>query len=264
MIQDAHISLNRFNMKVTIITVCKNAQATIETTIKSVLSQDYKNIEYIIIDGKSTDKTVDIINQYKNKISTFISEKDDGIYYAMNEGIEQSTGDILYFLNSGDQLFSNNTILNIVKVFKKNNADFVYGDIALCEVDNPKKLIVRRQNSVSNYFLAHDTIYHQSIFVKKGIFEKYGKFLTKYKLAADYEWVLRLYIKYKIPFLHVNQIVARYLRGGRSSNEIVNFNERLSIILMYFNKYQVFFNSLLFWVVYRVVNKIKREWLLKG
>lgn len=251
-------------MKVTIITVCKNAEDSIEATIKSVLSQNYKNIEYIIIDGKSTDKTLGIINKYKKRISTIVSEPDGGIYFAMNKGIEKSTGDILYFLNSGDQLFKNTTISNIVTVFKKNKTDVVYGDMALYEADKLNRLIIRRQNHVSKFMLAHDTIYHQSIFAKKKIFEKYGKFSEKYTIAADYEWILRLYIKYKIPFTHVDQIVAKYLRGGKSSNEIVNFKERLLIVPTYFNRYQVVGNSLLFWAIHRVLNRIRRDVFLKG
>src|SRR3990167_1514325 len=171
-------------MKVTIITVCKNAQDTIEPTLKSVFSQTYKNIEYIIIDGKSTDRTLDIVNIYKDKISKVVSGQDRGIYDAMNKGINKSTGDILYFLNAGDQLFSKETISNIVKVFVESNTEIVYGDIATCESINQKQFILRRQNHVSKSYLVHDTIYHQSIFAKKSIFNKYGTFSTKYAIAS--------------------------------------------------------------------------------
>ena len=246
-------------MKVSIITVCKNAQGTIEQTIKSVISQDYKNIEYLIIDGKSTDKTLDIVNKYKSKISVIVSEPDNGLYYAMNKGLEKSTGDIIYFLNSGDLLFNRHTISNIVNVFKKNNADVVYGDIALYESDNPKKLILRRQNRVNDFFLIHDTIYHQSIFAKKYIFEKYGKFDTRYKLAADYEWILRLIIKNNIPFYYTNQVVAKFLRGGLSFNEVESFKERFAILPVYFNFLQVVLNGFFFWLLYRVFVKIRRD-----
>lgn len=251
-------------MKVTIITVCKNAEDSIEATIKSVLSQNYKNIEYIIIDGKSTDKTLGIINKYKKRISAIVSEPDNGIYSAMNKGIGRSKGDILYFLNSGDQLFSKDTVSHIVKAFIDSNSDIVYGDIALCESLNQKQYILRRQSHASKYFLAHDTIYHQSIFVKKRLFEKYGTFSTKYSIAADYEWILRLYVKNKIPFIYVNQTIAKYLRGGRSANEVVNLRERLSILPIYFDNYTVIINGLLFWGLNRIVSKIKREWFLVG
>ena len=251
-------------MKVTIITVCKNAQDTIEETIKSVASQDYKDIEYLIIDGKSTDETLKIINKYKNKIDNIISEPDKGIYYAMNKGIKRSTGDLVYFLNSGDLFFDKNTVSNVVKLFSKNNSDIIYGDIALYEFGNPKKLILRRQNHVSDFFLAHDTIYHQSIFTKRGIFEKYGKFCTKYKLSADYEWVLRSIVKNKIPAYHANLVIAKYLRGGLSFNEQESFKERLKILPLYFSFFQILLNGLLLWFIYRLVKKIKRDCFSKG
>lgn len=251
-------------MKVTIITVCKNAQDTIEATIKSVLYQDYKNIEYIIIDGKSIDKTLGIINKYKKKISTIVSEEDSGIYFAMNKGIEKSTGDILYFLNSGDLLFNTNVISSVVKVFNKTNSSIVYGDIELYESGNQVKLILRRQNHVNNFFLVHGTIYHQSIFAKKYIFEKYGKFDTRYKLQADYEWILRLIIRHNIHFYYTNQIVAKFLRGGLSINEVESFKERFTILPRYFNLFQVVFNGFFFWLLYRVYVKIRRDYFSKG
>lgn len=251
-------------MKVSVITVSKNAQETIERTIKSVISQNYKDIEYLIVDGKSTDKTLDIVNKYKDKIDVIVSEPDGGIYYAMNKGIEKSTGDIIYFLNSGDLLFNRHTISNIVKVFKKNNSDIIYGDIALYESDNRKKLILRRQNRVSSFFLVRDTIYHQSIFVKKYIFERYGKFDLQYKLQADYEWILRLIIRNNIPFYYSNQTVAKFLRGGLSFNEIESFKERFKILPLYFNFFQVVLNGFCFWFVYRLFVKIRREYFSKG
>lgn len=251
-------------MKVTIITVCKNAQGTIEATIKSVLSQNYKNIEYIVIDGKSTDKTLNILHKYKNQISAIVSESDHGLYFAMNKGIAKSTGDILYFLNSGDQLFDNNTISNIVKVFKKTNSDIVYGDIELYESGNQVKRILRRQDHVSNFYLVHDTIYHQSIFAKKHIFKKYGKFDTRYKLQADYEWILRLIIRNNVPFYYSSQTVAIFLRGGLSFNEIESFKERFTILPRYFNLFQVIFNGFFFWLLYRVYVKIRRDCFSKG
>src|SRR3989338_780018 len=120
-------------MKVTIITVCKNAQDTIEETIKSVASQDYKDIEYLIIDGKSTDETLKIINKYKNKIDNIISEPDKGIYYAMNKGIKRSTGDLVYFLNSGDLFFDKNTVLNVVKLFDKNKIPAYHANLVIAK-----------------------------------------------------------------------------------------------------------------------------------
>lgn len=252
-------------MKVSIITVCRNAQDTIEKTIKSVIDQDYKDIEYIIIDGKSTDKTLDVVNKYKDHIDIIISEQDGGIYYAMNKGIEKSNGDIIYFLNAGDLLFKKNTVLNIVNIFLIKKTNIVYGDVAFYNSDNPKKLILRRQNKVNNFFLTYGTVSHQSIFTKRNVFKKYGKFNTQFKLQADYEWILRLFIKNKISSYYTNQIITKYLRGGLSSNSEINgLKERLKILPLYFNIPQILFNGILLWFLYRMVKKIKRDWFSKG
>ena len=248
-------------MKVSIITVCKNAQDTIEQTIKSVISQTYNNIEYLIIDGKSTDKTLDIVNKYKNKISGIISEPDGGLYYAMNKGIEKSTGDIIYFLNAGDLLFDRNTVSNVINIFKKKKTYIVYGDVAFYNSDIPMKLILRRQNNVNNIFLTYGTISHQSIFAKRNIFKKYGKFI----LQADYEWILRSFVKNKIRSYYTNQTITKYLREGLSSNSEINgFRERLKILPLYFSFPQILFNGLLIWFLYRIVKKVKRDWFSKG
>lgn len=251
-------------MKVSIITVCKNAQDTVERTIKSVISQDYQDIEYLIIDGNSIDETLNIVNQYRRKIDTIVSEPDKGLYYAMNKGIERSRGDILYFLNAGDMLFKANTISQIVKAFEKTHVDIIYGDIALYNPNQPQKLILRSQKNVSNFFLVHDTIYHQSIFTKKHIFVKYGKFNTQYRLLADYEWILRLFAKHKVSNYYLNQTVAKFLRGGLSFNEIESFKERFKILPLYFNILQVILNGFIFWLIHRVIVKINRELFLKG
>lgn len=251
-------------MKVTIITVCKNAQDTIERTIQSVIAQDYQDIEYLIIDGGSTDETLNIVNQYRRQIDTIISEPDKGLYYAMNKGIEKSNGDILYFLNSGDMLFKTNTISTVVKVFEKNKVDIIYGNIVLYNPNQPQKLIIRSQKNISNFFLGHDTIYHQSIFTKKHIFVKYGKFNTQYKLLSDYEWILRLFIKHKVSNHYLNQIVAKFLRGGLSFNEIESFKERFKILPLYFHPFQVISNGFLYWLVHRLLVKINREFFSKG
>jgi glycosyltransferase involved in cell wall biosynthesis len=252
-------------MKVSIITVCKNSQDTIERTIKSVVSQTCKDIEYLIIDGKSSDKTLGIVNKYKNNIDIIISKPDKGLYYAMNKGIERSSGDIIYFLNSGDLLFDKNTVLKIIKIFKSRKSDIVYGDVAFYNPHNLNKLILRRQNCVDRFFLGHGTISHQSIFTRRNLFEKFGKFDTQYKLAADYEWILRLFVKNRISSSYTNQTITKYLRGGLSSNsEIDGLKERLKILPLYYSFCEIVLNGLLVWFIYRLEKKIKRDWFSKG
>ena len=117
-------------MKISVITVCYNEAATIEKTLESIFNQTYQNIEFIVIDGGSTDGTLDIIEKYKDKIAYFVSEPDEGIYNAMNKGIKASSGEVLYFLNANDTLYSDDVLETVVSVFEKGNYDFVYGNIA--------------------------------------------------------------------------------------------------------------------------------------
>lgn len=246
-------------MKVSIITVCKNAQDTIEQTIRSVISQNYKNIEYLVIDGKSTDKTMDIVNRYKDKIDVIVSERDGGIYYAMNKGVEKSSGDVIYFLNSGDFLFDERIVSDIVNEFKKTNSDIIYGDALLYYENYPKRLILKRHININRLYLARDGIYHQAMFVKKDLFVKYGGFDTRFKLSADYEWTLRVLVRNNATTDRINKIIVKYLLGGACSNNKETLKERYQILPLYFSLFEVFFIGLLYWFIYHAVIKIKRE-----
>lgn len=212
-------------MKVSVITVCFNAQDTIEETIQSVLNQTYKDIEYIIVDGKSTDNTVSIIQRYREKISCFISEKDNGIYDAMNKGISLITGEIVFFLNSGDLFFNEKVIENIVNYFKANDVDLVYGDVVILD---PVELLPRIQvhQGIDRLYFFENNICHQGIFAKTEVFRKYGGFDTSFRITADYEWLLRVLFRYKVRSLYINQIVSVFALGGLSSDPI-NFKTYL-------------------------------------
>lgn len=251
-------------MKVSIITVCRNAQDTIEKTIKSVIDQDYKNIEYIIIDGRSTDKTLKIINKYKSKINTIISEPDNGIYFAMNKGIKESNGDIIYFLNSGDLLFKKTTISNVVNLFKKGNSEILYGDVLLYNNDDPERLTLVQHKNVNRSYLARDGIYHQAMFVKKNLFEKYGNFNTRFKLQADYEWTLRVLVKNIDIARRIDETVVLYLLNGVSSNYKKTWKERFQILPLYFSLLEIIFVGIFYWLIYHIIIKIRREYFLKN
>lgn len=240
-------------MKVTIITVCKNAQDTIEATIKSVVFQDYKNIEYIIIDGKSTDQTLVVIDKYKTKIKKVVSQPDDGIYYAMNKGMNYASGDIVNFLNAGDVFYKKNTVSGIVKLFKKYNPDIIYGDAVLYDTNNPQNDVLKSHKYVDDISLARWSICHQAMFTAKNIFDKYGKFEIRYKIAADYDWLLRLYIKNKVNFLYTNRVVIRYLIGGVSWYQDLKkfYYERITIAMKYYGLFRFIINN----VIMRIRNK---------
>ena len=174
---------------VSVITVCYNCESTIENTVKSVVNQTYPNIEYIIIDGKSTDRTIDIVKQFSKNIECIVSEKDDGIYSAMNKGIDICTGDYVIFLNSGD-CFYNRTVIEIM-VKKSNGQDIVYGDLIL--IHNNGTCRRSSQPPVINKFLfINHTILHPATFVKRHLFLKYGKFDEQYAVSADFDFFLRV------------------------------------------------------------------------
>lgn len=232
-------------MKVSIITVCKNAELTISDTIKSVISQNYNDIEYIIIDGKSTDNTLKIINKYQNQISCLISEEDSGIYEAMNKGINLTTGELVFFLNSNDIFISENVVNETVKRAEKKESDIYYGDI-LFLYKNKVEGYIKKHNNISRFFMFNDCITHSAIFYKRSAFDKCGLFNDKLRITADYEWLLRAMYKHKLRFKYINLIISIFYEGGIStSNETRNLlkKERNAVINSYFNKIEVFLYS---------------------
>ncbi|HPZ07361.1 MAG TPA: glycosyltransferase family 2 protein [Candidatus Eremiobacteraeota bacterium] len=181
--------------KVSIITVCKNSEKTIEKTIKSVIFQTYNHIEYIIIDGKSTDNTINIINKYRDKIEHFISEPDSGIYEAMNKGIKKATGDYCLFLNSDDYLYDNKVM---ERVFQKHyNYDIIYGN-TLFDYGNGKLILKKEPEKISYYFLYLGGLAHPGQFIQRKLFTEYGLYNESYKLSSDYELQLRLLVKHNV------------------------------------------------------------------
>jgi glycosyltransferase involved in cell wall biosynthesis len=203
---------------VSIITVCLNSEKTIEQTIQSVINQTYPNIEYIMIDGKSTDRTLDIIAKYRDKISILVSERDPGIYDAMNKGLKISKGDIINFLNAGDYLYNSSIIERIVSLFTKDNSlEMVYGDAIYYDETN-KKDFYASFHIPNRYILFIRGICHQSIFTKKSAFDKFGNFNLKYSIYADHDWLLRVLLKHRIKSYYYNIPVSFYLMGGISEN----------------------------------------------
>lgn len=209
-------------MKVSIITVCYNAETTIEHTIQSVLNQTYNDVEYIIIDGASTDKTVDIITQYKDKLSCFISEPDKGIYDAMNKGISKATGDIVGILNADDFYVDNDVISTVAKVFKEKNVDSVFADLVYLRPENLDKTV--RHYSSKNFHPEKFTYgwmpAHPTFFVKKICYEKYGLFKTDYKIAADYELLVRFLYRHQISYYYLNKVLIKMRTGGVSTRNL--------------------------------------------
>jgi len=206
-------------MKVSTITVALDAADTIEATIKSVLSQDYKNIEYIVVDGGSMDSTLDIIKRYKNSISRVISEPDNGIYDAMNKGIKLSTGDIIAILNS-DDVYTDQTIVGqIVEFMQSNSLDAAYGDLVYIDQNNADR--VTRFWKAGKYkkgaFSYGWILPHPTFFCRKNIFKRFGYFNDKLQVAADFELLLRFVEKHNIKVGYLPKVIVKMRRGGRAN-----------------------------------------------
>lgn len=212
------------NPKISIITVSYNSQSTIKHTIDSVSSQTYKNKEYILIDGASQDWTLDILDFKKDEIDNFVSEKDDGIYDAMNKGIKAATGDIIGILNSDDFYYNQDVLSKVAKVFEETNCDCLYGDLIFVNKGDISK-IVRYWKSgkfEKNIMKKGWMLPHPTFFVKKKIYQKYGLYNTSLKRAADYEMILRLLHKEKINIEYIPEILIKMRVGGESNASIWN------------------------------------------
>lgn len=211
-------------MKISIITVSLNSEYTIEDCIISIINQSYKNIEYIIIDGGSTDGTLDIIKKYSNKISLWTSEKDNGIYDAMNKGINLATGKIVGIINS-DDIYANSSVLeDIVEFISKENIDSCYGDLVYVNQEDTNKIIrfwkpgkFNKKKYKNGWMPPHPTF-----FVKNHIYKKYGFFNLKFPIVADYELMLRFLYKHSISTAYIPKVLVKMRVGGRSKPSFVN------------------------------------------
>jgi glycosyltransferase involved in cell wall biosynthesis len=219
-------------MKVSVITVCKNSEKTIEAAIQSLVTQTYPHIEYIVIDGASTDRTPAILNQYRDRITHLISEPDNGIYAAMNKGIQLATGDLLYFLNSDDYLFDPNVIQDIVHFSIDNpQYDFIYGDHearfnfgkSSIHKPAPPDQVLKEMVCLGECFI------QPASFFKAQLFQQLGQFSEAYKIAADYEWFARLLQDSTLKLGYYPRTIVSYAHGGASSQIRPLFEEVFAI-----------------------------------
>jgi glycosyltransferase involved in cell wall biosynthesis len=199
-----------------VITIVYNNVKDIERTILSVTRQTYPNIEYIVVDGLSTDGTLDIIHKYENRIAQIIGEKDEGIYDAMNKGLAAAKGDYVIFMNSGDEFFDAETVDAIFA--SADNADIYYGETEMIDA-NGQSLGQRRHKAPKKFnwksFRYGMSISHQAIYIKRSLTEPYDR---QYTLSSDIDWILRIAKKAKT-IINVNRYVAKYLVGGMSKKK---------------------------------------------
>ena len=230
------------NYKISIITVVKNSLSTIEKTIRSVINQDYENIEYIIIDGNSTDGTSKIIDKYKDKISIIVREKDLGIWDAMNKGIKLTSGDIVGFLNSGD-IYYENTFSTVNKYFNEKNIDFLFGSV------QKYKLLHGFRPNLVRFSFGFYTSHSVGFFIKTDIHKKIGFYNLKY-LSADLDLFYKMIVKnkFKGTCTKKSEIFGKFAKGGFSSK--VNYIDHLKDLnqIRVDNGQNIFFVNLLYFI----------------
>ena len=210
-------------MKISIITVCFNSQQTIKATIKSVITQSYKQVEYIIIDGASTDNTIKIINEFSNSIDVFVSEGDAGIYDAINKGIIKSSGDVVGLLHADDVFDNNSVVDNVMRLFDKD-VDMIYGDINYVDRKDINR-VIRRWKSDSytkGKFKWGWMPPHTGFFIKKSCYLKYGLYNLSLGSSADYELMLRMFELYNLKSKYIPLNITKMRVGGVSNSSFKN------------------------------------------
>ncbi len=215
-------------MKITIITSAYNSEKTIEEAIKSVVTQTYNDIEYIVIDAASSDNTLEIINHYKNQIDIIVSEPDQGIYDGLNKGIALAKGDVIGFLHSDDLYKNNKVIEKVAYAFEKSRADSVYGDLVyVSEKDTLKIFRYWKSGQFHPRKLKQGWMPpHPTFFVRRKIYEQYGLFDTSFKIAADYDSILRFLGKHQITTHYLPEVLIKMRVGGESNKSLKNLIQK--------------------------------------
>lgn len=223
-------------MKISIITPTYNSEKYIEETIQSLIKQDYRNIEYIVVDGGSQDRTIDIIKDYSSVVTKFISEPDKGIYDAFNKGIRLATGDVIYFLNSDDYLSSSTIISEVASLFTSDETiEMVYGNVEFVDNTAPYRFISGKELSLGD--LRQGAMCpHQGVFVRKKLFDEFAFFDLSYKLASDFDFVIKCFLCNKTTF-YMAKTIAVSRDWGASSNPTSRrllIDEQNAIIIKHF------------------------------
>lgn len=213
-------------MKISIITATYNSEKTLKVCLDSVLNQTYKSIEYIIVDGNSTDGTLELVRsmQKNHDHILLISEPDKGIYDALNKGIKKATGDVIGFVHSDDFLATSNTIQNIADVFKKEDVDGVYGNLHYVRFDNINSIVRNWNSQIFTQKLLNRGWMpaHPTLFLKKKVYLTNGSFNLDYRIAADYDFVLRIFKKPEYKFHYLPEVITKMRVGGASNRSLKN------------------------------------------
>ncbi|WP_300492999.1 glycosyltransferase family 2 protein [uncultured Methylophaga sp.] len=225
-------------MKISIITVCFNSAKTISDTINSVASQDYPAIEHIIVDGASTDDTVDILEKAPS-VAHFVSEPDKGIYDAMNKGIAMATGDVVGILNADDFYLNKSVISQIAQIFNNEDVDACYADLVYVKETDTNKIIRywRSQPFKPGLFLKGWMPAHPTFFVRKSVYQQHGLFNLNYRIAADVEMLFRLLEVKRINTVYLPETIIKMRLGGTTNKSLKNIQKQNQEVLMILDAY---------------------------
>ncbi|MFN8397400.1 MAG: glycosyltransferase family 2 protein [Bacteroidia bacterium] len=221
-------------MKISIITVSYNAAATIRDTIESVMAQDHPDVEYIIVDGGSKDGTMDIVREYSDRMGKVVSERDQGIYDAMNKGVAMATGDVVGILNSDDFYTDGKVLSDVARLLESSGATCLIGDLVIVHPEHPDR--IQRYYSSEGFSLSWfehgDMPPHPTFFVRRELYERHGNFEKSYRITADYDLMLRMMHLGKEPWVRLPRVMVT-MRGGGNSNNGLRSKIRLNQEIMH-------------------------------
>lgn len=205
---------------ITVITVCYNSAATLARALQSVADQDWPRVEHIVIDGASTDETAEIIEGFRSCLALALSEPDEGIYDAMNKGLERASGDIVCFLNADDQYASNSVLSRIATLMHEHQLDALMGDVGFFHEADPKRMVRRYR---SNHFTPGRLAWgwmpaHPALFLSRTVVQRVGRFKTDYRIAGDYEFIVRVFHGHEVRYRHLPEVLVNMQTGGASTS----------------------------------------------
>jgi len=211
-------------MKISIITVCFNSAATLGETIASVLGQTHPAIEYIIIDGASTDGTLSIIEPHREKLAAFVSEPDSGIYDAMNKGLQRATGEVVGILNSDDIFAHSGVLAAVAAAFAESDVEVVFGDLQYISASDPERILRHWQTGAyaPGKFRRGWHPPHPAFFARRSLYQRYGGFETRLRIAADFEIMLRLLEREGATSTYLPEVLVKMRAGGASNRSLGN------------------------------------------
>ena len=204
---------------ISVITVCYNSAATLARALQSVADQDWSRVEHIVIDGASKDETAGIIQQFRSRLTHVLSEPDEGIYDAMNKGLDRACGDIICFLNADDRYATNKVLSRVATLMHKQQLDALMGDVGFFHETDPQRMVRRYR---SNHFTPGRLAWgwmpaHPALFLSRAVVRRVGRFKTDYRIAGDYEFIVRAFHGHEVCYQHLPEVLVNMQTGGAST-----------------------------------------------